>query len=109
MGKTKQKILEREDHRNIVTGSKTTFEILNNRDSDGDGIPDSIDPAPTIVDDKYRYAEIDAKNFEKLSDELKAKIDYRPKGDGYIIRANENVIKEIEVIVQPLVPHKSAF
>lgn len=108
MKRTRKKIVTKDDHRN-VTGSRTTFEILNNRDSDGDGIPDSIDPAPTIVDDKYQYAKINKNDFEQLSDEVKAKIEYRNTDDIYIIRAEENIIKDIESVVQPVVSHKTTF
>lgn len=111
MRKTRKRVVIKDDHRNIVTGnsSRSTFEILNNRDSDGDGIPDSIDPAPTIVDDRFRYAKVSCDDFARLDDNIKANIEYRPTDDGYIIRADEVTMEELDVMVRPIKLHKYSF
>ena len=81
----------------------STEDILRNRDTDGDGLNDFIDPMPTIADDKYQYKKLSEKEYKSLNPEYAKNC--RQDNDGnYILRAKAEDMAKVDAILENLTP-----
>lgn len=77
----------------------STEDILRNRDTDGDGLNDFIDPMPTITDDKYQYKKLSEIEYKSLSPEYAKNCRQNNDGD-YILKAKTEDIPKIQTILE---------
>lgn len=97
-----RKVLYRDRPINIPVNNppKQISTVDKHRDIDGDGIPDFIDSSYTTTDDKYRYRELNEREYDLLKQSEYAR-DCQCRDSRYIMRYSPDNEQRIDEIIKP--------